>query len=68
MIDSEAVPEAVRREAFTAAMLAVRRVTREHGYPLDVLAELEIVDAELAATAGRLGVDADEAHVDEVIR
>lgn len=57
--DPSTVPEAVRREAFAAALLAVQRVTVEHGYRLDAIAELEFLDVMLAETARRLGAEPD---------
>ena len=53
--DSQTIPEYVRAQAFTAAMLAVTRALNEHGYPLDAIAELELLDVEFRARYEALG-------------
>lgn len=42
------VPRDVRLAAFNAAMIGVRRTLDAHGYLLDAIAELELVDERLA--------------------
>ena len=51
----ETVPEPIRREAFDAAMVAAQRVLHRAGYPVDAIAELELVDVALEARSRALG-------------
>ena len=53
--EPRSIPEPVRREAFNAAMVAAQQVLHKWQYPLDAIAELELIDFELEARYQALG-------------
>jgi hypothetical protein len=56
MTDPTTVPDDVREAAWTAALEALADVLDRSGFPLDPLAQLELVDRSLAAVAEGLDI------------
>ena len=60
--DPTTVPASVRKAAFNPAMIALRDALQAARYPLDAIAELELLDEQLRRTAAEWDAPAGMVH------